>query len=266
MKKMKITSLMIIALLFLSSVSYADSFNFANIKYDSIYNLAGSRGYTINRYNVSTNNNNSRYGVVISGLKDYVKNGVIIPVRPSKPSTPSVPSVPKEPTVPTTPTVPTQPTQPTQPSKPTTPTEPTKPSQPSQPSTPVAGLSAQEMEVVRLVNIEREKAGLKPLKASSELSKVARAKSEDMGRNNYFSHTSPTYGSPFDMMRQFGISYRTAGENIAKGYLSAESVVRGWMNSPGHRANILNPNFGTIGVGAYKTSNNTIYWTQMFTN
>ena len=98
------------------------------------------------------------------------------------------------------------------------------------------------------------------------MSDVARLKSKDMADNKYFSHTSPTYGSPFDMMKQFGISYRTAGENIAKGYLSAQSVVNGWMNSSGHRAKILNPSFGTIGVGAYKTSNNTIYWTQMFTN
>jgi uncharacterized YkwD family protein len=118
---------------------------------------------------------------------------------------------------------------------------------------------------VRLVNIERQKAGLSPLSVSNKLSDVARLKSKDMADNRYFSHTSPTYGSPFDMMKQFGISYRTAGENIAKGYLSAESVVNGWMNSSGHRANILNPSFGTIGVGAYKTGN-TFYWTQMFTN
>ena len=122
------------------------------------------------------------------------------------------------------------------------------------------------MEVVRLVNIERQKAGLTAFNPSAELSKVARTKSEDMAKNNYFSHTSPNYGSPFDMMKSFGIKYRTAGENIAKGYHTAESVVRGWMNSSGHRANILNPNFETIGVGAYTNSNGTIYWTQMFTN
>ena len=67
-------------------------------------------------------------------------------------------------------------------------------------------------------------------------------------------------------MKSFGIQYKTAGENIAKGYQSAESVVRGWMNSSGHRANILNPSFKTIGVGAYTDSKGTIYWTQMFTN
>ena len=151
---------------------------------------------------------------------------------------------------------------------PVTPEAPVVPEVPVEPEKPVTSnnLSTQELEVVRLVNIEREKAGLEPFTISNKLSEVARLKSKDMADNRYFSHTSPTYGSPFQMMKQFGISYRTAGENIAKGYLSAQSVVNGWMNSSGHRANILNPSFGTIGVGAYKTSNNTIYWTQMFTN
>ncbi len=122
-----------------------------------------------------------------------------------------------------------------------------------------------ELEVVRLVNEERKKAGLAPFTHSQELSRVARFKSQDMADKNYFSHNSPTYGDPFTMMKSFGINYRTAGENIAKGYQSAQSVVNGWMNSPGHRANILNPNFGTIGVG-YVVKNGTTYWTQMFTN
>lgn len=122
-----------------------------------------------------------------------------------------------------------------------------------------------ELEVVRLVNEERTKAGLKPLTYSAELSKVARAKSQDMADKNYFSHTSPTYGDPFTMMKSFGISYRTAGENIAKGYSSAASVMNGWMNSEGHRANILNGSFGKIGVGCV-VKNGTTYWTQMFTD
>lgn len=130
---------------------------------------------------------------------------------------------------------------------------------------PIDANTSIEKEVVRLVNIEREKAGLAPFTYSEELSKVARVKSKDMADNNYFSHNSPTYGDPFAMMREFGINYSYAGENIAKGYFSAESVVRGWMNSTGHRENILNPSFGTIGVG-YVESNGTTYWTQMFTN
>ncbi|MBQ4509651.1 MAG: SafA/ExsA family spore coat assembly protein [Clostridia bacterium] len=118
-----------------------------------------------------------------------------------------------------------------------------------------------EKEVVRLVNIERSKNGLSPLTYDWELSRVARYKSQDMKDNNYFSHTSPTYGSPFQMMKSFGISYKTAGENIAKGYKTPEAVVNGWMNSSGHRGNILNPTFTRIGVGYV---NDGHYWTQMF--
>ena len=118
-----------------------------------------------------------------------------------------------------------------------------------------------EKEVIRLVNIERQKNDLSPLSEDWQLSRVARYKSEDMRDRGYFSHTSPTYGSPFDMMRAFGISYRSAGENIAKGQQSPEAVVKAWMNSPGHRANILNKGFTHIGVGYAKSGN---YWTQMF--
>ncbi|MGH4051930.1 MAG: CAP domain-containing protein [Clostridium sp.] len=121
-----------------------------------------------------------------------------------------------------------------------------------------------EKEVVTLVNQERSKQGLAPLKENVKLSNVARTKSEDMAKNNYFSHTSPTYGSPFDMMKQFGITYTAAGENIAMGQPTAASVMNGWMNSPGHRANILSKNFTEIGVGLAKNTNGSIYWTQQF--
>ena len=120
---------------------------------------------------------------------------------------------------------------------------------------------AYEREVVRLVNEERAAQGLKALKTNWELSRVARYKSQNMRDQGYFSHTSPTYGSPFTMIRNFGISFRTAGENIAKGYATPQAVVRGWMNSDGHRANILNASFTEIGVG-YVASGH--YWTQMF--
>lgn len=122
-------------------------------------------------------------------------------------------------------------------------------------------VTAYEKEVVRLVNEIRSENGLKPLTIDWQLSRVARYKSQDMSSIGYFSHTSPTYGSPFEMMRSFGISYRTAGENIAKGYRTAETVVNGWMNSPGHRANILNSTYTHIGVGYVSKGN---YWTQMF--
>lgn len=115
--------------------------------------------------------------------------------------------------------------------------------------------------VIDLTNKEREANGLKPLTHDPELSRVAQQKSVDMHQNNYFSHTSPTYGSPFDMMRDFGIEYKTAGENIAQGQRTPEAVVEAWMNSSGHRANILNPDFTHIGVGVEQDE---YHWTQMF--
>ncbi|MBQ8390218.1 MAG: SafA/ExsA family spore coat assembly protein [Oscillibacter sp.] len=124
-----------------------------------------------------------------------------------------------------------------------------------------AAVTAYEAEVIRLVNAERAKQGLKALTANWELSRVARYKSQDMVDNKYFSHTSPTYGSPFQMIKNFGISFRTAGENIAYGQRTPQAVVNAWMNSSGHRANILNSSYTQIGVG-YVASGN--YWTQMF--
>lgn len=120
-------------------------------------------------------------------------------------------------------------------------------------------VSAYAKEVVSLVNKEREKAGLKPLVIHTNLTKMAVAKAQDMNDNNYFSHTSPTYGSPFDMMKSFGITYKYAGENIAKGQKTPAEVVKAWMNSPGHKANIMNKNFTLIGVGYVNG-----YWVQAF--
>jgi uncharacterized YkwD family protein len=124
-----------------------------------------------------------------------------------------------------------------------------------------SAVSEFEKKVVELTNAERAKQGLAPLKLDEELSKVAKEKSKDMKANNYFSHNSPTYGSPFDMMKKFGIQYNTAGENIAQGQQSPEEVVNAWMNSEGHRANIMNANYTLIGVGHVAEGN---YWTQMF--
>jgi uncharacterized YkwD family protein len=123
-----------------------------------------------------------------------------------------------------------------------------------------------EQKVVELVNVERQEAGLPELKMDSAISNVARAKSKDMAVNNYFAHQSPTYGSAGDMLRQYGISWSAWGENIASGQRTPEIVVNAWMNSPGHRANILSANFSKIGVGYVTNSNGTPYWTQMFTN
>ncbi len=123
------------------------------------------------------------------------------------------------------------------------------------------GVSQTEQRVVELTNQERRKQGLPDLKLDVNLSKVAREKSNDMQAKGYFSHTSPTYGSPFDMMRDFGITYQAAGENIAQGQRTPEEVVQAWMNSEGHRKNILSAEFTHIGVGHETTAN---HWTQMF--
>lgn len=120
---------------------------------------------------------------------------------------------------------------------------------------------AYEQEVVRLVNAQRVQNGLKPLAENWELSRVARYKSADMASRRYFSHESPTYGSPYQMMRSFGISFRSAGENIAYGQRTPAAVVNAWMNSSGHRANILSSSYTQIGVGYHEAGN---YWTQMF--
>lgn len=116
-------------------------------------------------------------------------------------------------------------------------------------------------QVIDLTNAERKQNGLPALQADTKLSGVAQKKSADMQQNNYFSHTSPTYGSPFDMMRDMGVTYKSAGENIAQGQQTPQAVVQAWMDSEGHRKNILSPNFTHIGVGYEKTGN---HWTQMF--
>lgn len=122
-------------------------------------------------------------------------------------------------------------------------------------------ITSYEREVIRLVNQIRKENGLAELTYDWELCRVARIKSQDMKDNGYFSHTSPTYGSPFQMMKSFGIRYKSAGENIAKGQTTPEAVVNAWMNSSGHRANILSSSFTHIGVG-YASGGS--YWTQMF--
>jgi uncharacterized YkwD family protein len=119
--------------------------------------------------------------------------------------------------------------------------------------------SSYTQQIVTLVNKERAAAGLAPVSALDSLNKVAAAKATDMRTNNYFSHTSPTYGSPFDMMSAFGVTYQAAGENIAMGQKTPQEVMTAWMNSPGHKANILSANFNYIGVGF---DNN--YWVQEF--
>lgn len=127
------------------------------------------------------------------------------------------------------------------------------------PAPPQSSVGAYATQVSQLVNEERKKAGLAPLTLDAELSNVAMAKAQDMIAKNYFDHNSPTYGSPFDMMRSFGIDYTAAGENIAKGQTSPQAVMTDWMNSPGHRQNILSTNYDSIGVAYYQGA-----WVQLF--
>lgn len=128
----------------------------------------------------------------------------------------------------------------------------------------LSGEAAMEREVSTLVNQERAQNGLSPLTLADDLTAVARAHSRDMIDRNFFSHTNPDGQSPFDRLRSAGISYRAAAENIAYGQRTAEAVMNSWMNSSGHRANILSANVSEIGIGAVKSSSGTVYWTQVF--
>ncbi|TCK93120.1 putative YkwD family protein [Natranaerovirga hydrolytica] len=111
-----------------------------------------------------------------------------------------------------------------------------------------AELTTMEREFVDLVNAERRKNGLSEYAINMDVVNVSRVKAQDMVDNNYFSHDSPVYGSPFEMLNNFGVSYRTAGENIA-GNNSVQRAHNALMNSSGHRANILSTNYDSIGVG-----------------
>ena len=144
--------------------------------------------------------------------------------------------------------------------QPQAPIQPQAPTQPAKPETVVSAERAFEVEVVRLVNAIRAEYGLNALAENTALSDGARAKSRDMAQSGYFDHNSPTYGSPFDMMRSFGFSYRAAGENIAKGYASAQAVVDAWMASSGHRENILSTQYTEIGVGYIADGQHCTQW------
>ena len=184
-------------------------------------------------------------------------------VKYKLPLTPSCPNVPSKPeSTPNNPSTTPQQKPESTPSTPSTTPQQKPESTPEQ--KPSTDFSSYQQQVLDLVNAERTKRGISALTLDSNLSNVATKKSQDMVNKNYFDHTSPTYGSPFDMMKQFGISYRTAGENIAKGQKTPQEVVTAWMNSEGHRKNILNPNFTNLGVGIAKDSKGTTYWTQMF--
>lgn len=127
-----------------------------------------------------------------------------------------------------------------------------------------SGTSEQGEAVLKLVNAERSKQGLKALTLSKELTSIANTKAKDMAVNRYFDHRSPTYGSPFEMLQKFGVSYKSAGENIAAGQRTPQEVMNSWMNSSGHKANILNKSYTELGVGYYVGGSYDTYWVQLF--
>ena len=123
---------------------------------------------------------------------------------------------------------------------------------------------SQMTEILNLVNAERKKQGLNPLVLNHTLNGVAMEKAFDMKEKNYFSHQSPTFGSPFEMLQHFGVKYQSAGENIAAGQKTSEQVMNDWMNSSGHRENILNKNYTELGVGYVEGGSKGTYWVQLF--
>ena len=130
-------------------------------------------------------------------------------------------------------------------------------------NTTTSNLTSDEKEVFELINKQRTNNGLSALKVGSEVQRVAKIKAQDMVDNNYFSHNSPTYGSPFDMLNSFKVSYNTAGENIA-GNSSNSSAVTAWMNSSGHKANILNSSYNYTGIGVVSSSVYEKIYVQIF--
>lgn len=129
--------------------------------------------------------------------------------------------------------------------------------------TQTSSMNSDEKEVFDLINKQRTNNGLPALQNDSEVQRIARIKAQDMVNNNYFSHNSPTYGSPFDMMKSFKVSYKTAGENIAANS-SNSSAVTAWMNSSGHKANILNSSFNYTGIGVVSSPRYGKMYVQMF--
>ncbi|MFE3644580.1 CAP domain-containing protein [Streptomyces sp. NPDC059169] len=161
------------------------------------------------------------------------------------------------PTAPTAPAAPAAPAAPKAPSAPSTPTATATPSAPAS-AAPASGATA---KVVALVNSERAKVGCSPVTVNAKLTKAAQDHSQDMAAHKNMSHTGSDGSDPGDRITRAGYSWSTYGENVAYGYSTPESVMQGWMTSPGHKANILNCSFKEIGVGLAQPGS---YWTQDF--
>lgn len=185
--------------------------------------------------------------------------------RPETPSRPNIPWCPEIPSRPILPWCPETPSRPEVPSPPDTPSKPESPlppsSEPETPDTDPDALSYAE-QVVKLVNQERAKAGLAPLTLSQPVALAAQVRAKEITQS--FSHTRPDGRSFSTALTEQKVSYRSSGENIAWGQKTPEQVMQGWMNSEGHRKNIMNAKFTSIGVGYYRNASGVNYWTQLF--
>ena len=190
------------------------------------------------------------------------------PVTPETPNKPATPETPNKPVTPETSNKPVTPETPEEPGTPETPETSNKPgtpgssNKPGTSETPGVGSSSYAQQVVDLVNIERQKEGLSPLTIDEKLAAAADIRAKEIQTS--FSHTRPNGSSFSTALKEAGAVYRRSGENIAWGQKSPEEVVKAWMNSSGHRANIMNKNYSRIGVSHVKNAAGTSYWVQLF--
>lgn len=194
----------------------------------------------------------------INGKTCYVK---VITIPGWCPPGTDMPEVPENPESPEQPEIPDMPEEPEQPDLPVVPEIPEQPENPGTPDVPETD-SSYAAQVVRLVNEERAKEGLSELSIDEGLEAAGNVRAKEIVSS--FSHTRPNGTSFATAIREQGVSYKSSGENIAWGQRSPEEVVNAWMNSPGHRANIMNANFTRIGVGHYQNDSGTNYWVQLF--
>jgi uncharacterized protein YkwD len=207
--------------------------------------------------------NNGYTGITMDNIKNIKSLKDILAIIQANNGGAAAPTTKPAPTVKPAPT--TKPVPTTKPAPTTKPTPTTKPAPTTKPTPTTTNPSNKNFadEVLRLVNVERAKAGLSAYTTNSAISAAANKRAQEISKS--FSHTR-TNGTSFStVLTEYGVSFRTAGENIAYGQKTPQEVVTGWMNSPGHRANILNANFNKIGIGVYQ-SGGVIYWTQEFTN
>lgn len=196
-------------------------------------------------------------GSSVISLKNYFTNYS----TPTTAQTTSNPTTPPANTTNTTPNTPstTPTTTPTTSTNAPTTNQTTTTTTPSTVTIPAAtSISAEEQNMIDQINQERANAGLAPLKVDLRLVGVAQTKANDMKTNGYFSHTSPTYGSPYDMMKMAGVQYYSAGENIARN-ISVDAAMAAFMSSSGHKANILNSGYTHVGVGIVYSSSGSYY-------